>query len=407
MKLPLFSDEGNDTLPDQSAIKGATFAWHTRCREDSELRFIIMPYMFPLLIEFTVMASALALAIWDNCGHGMKPKRQEEQPDISDEESARRRTLYNRRMMRNFSVASISIDMMALDDISRRDHTCTDGTESAFDSVSNSASARSITTYPYNGKSGFVMGWITICAAVGLVIVCLYIMYSEDGVVMNIEHAIYGSNLALSTVCLIVIPITLKSMSALTFKDDEIKKLLEDVVKQDTTAYFKQNIHHKLDNYLVIITLLALFAFKIFSAIGAIEQEAYLLLADAIISMIMALVQSFFLMYSKNKRSKTEEHLKERPGRQGLEFLRSLNFALWLINTFLLKHPEAKRVQNLTYEYLPWSILSNVFQPLTILFYFHTMVCIADVLQQAYTDKYVGLVRKSKRRMGVYEPPDF
>ncbi len=387
---------------DKAAIQPATFAWHARCRKDSELRFIIMPYMFPLLIEFTVMASALALAIWDNCGHGMKP-REQDQPDISEEESARKRQLYNRRMMRNFSVASISIDMMALDEISRRDNT--DGTESAFDSVSNSASARSITTYPYNGKSGFVVGWITICAAVGLVIVCLYIMYSEDGIVLNIEYAIYGSNLALSTVCLAIIPFTLRSMSALTFKDDEIKKLLEDVVKQDTTAYFKQNIHHKLDNYLVIITLLALFAFKIFSAIGAIEQGAFLLLADSIISMIMALVQSFFLMYSKNKRSKTEEHLKERPGRQGLELLRSLNFALWLINTFLLKHPEAKRVQNLTFEYLPWSILSNVFQPLTILFYFHTMVCIADVLQQAYTDKYVGVIRRSKRPR--YESPDF
>lgn len=329
------------------------------------------------------MASTLALAIWDNCGHGLKTEN-----DVMDEEEERRRENLSSRM-RRFSVATIQLDMVGLDSPSREN-------SSVFD-PSDSISEKYHERHQYNRKGGFIFGWITICAVVGMVIVCLYIMYSVDGIAINIEYTIYGSNLALSMMCLTVVPFTLKNMSTLTFRDDEIKLMLE--MKSDPRSQFKHTIHHKLDNYLLIVTLLALFAFKMFSAIAAIEQESYLVLCDSIVSMTTALVQTFFLMYARNKRSKTEKHLETRPGRQGLEFLRCINFALWIINTFLLKHPEAKRVQNLTYEYLPWSILSNCFQPLTILFYFHTVVFVAEILRRAYTDKFVGVVRPSKRKI--------
>lgn len=372
----------------------ATYSWKNQCRKDSELRFIIMPYTFPLLIEFNVVASTLALAIWDNCGHGLKMPRDDTDEDGAEEEERRRE--YLARRIRSFSVATINVDMLSLE------NNCLDSPSSAsssfFDPSSDSISGKyKSTKYQYNRKGGFILGWLTICAIVGLVIVCLYIMYSVDGIAANIEYTIYGANLILSALCLAVVPPTLKSMSTLTFRDDEIKLMLE--MRHDTSAQFKHSIHHKLDNYLLIVTLLALFAFKIFSAIAAIEQESYLVLVDSIVCIVSALVQTFFVMYAQNKRSKTDEHLRTRPGRQGLELLRCINFALWLINTFLLKHPEAKRVQNSTYEYLPWSILSNTFQPLTILFYFHTVVCIAEIVGRAYTDKFVGLVRPSKKRM--------
>ena len=345
------------------------------------------------------MASTLALAIWDNCGHGLKIPKDESEDDI-DEEKGKKREFLARRM-RSLSVATIQIDMMALE------NTCLDSPSSSrdnnssvFDPSSDSVSGKNHDhNYHYNRKGGFILGWITICGIVGLVIVCLYIMYSVDGTAINIEYTIYGANLSLSAMCLVVIPLTMRSMSTLTFRDDEIKLMLE--LKHDTSAQFKHNIHHKLDNYLLIVTLLAFFAFKIFSAIAALEQRSYLVLTDSIVCMITALVQTFFVMYAQNKRSKTEEHLRTKPGRQGLEFLRCVNFALWLINTFLLKHPEAKRVQNTTYGYLPWSILSNTFQPLTILLYFHTVVYIAEIVRRAYTDKFVGLVRPSKRKIST------
>lgn len=363
---------------------GGSMYWNKQCRKDSELRFIIMPYTFPLLIEFNVMASTMALAIWDNCGHGLKVRLEDR--DGGDEE--RRRQIARR--VRKMSVTTIQLDMLGLD--SGED-------SSVFDASTDSVSGKyKQNKHQYNKKAGFICGWIiSVIVGMVLVIVCLYIMYSVDGIVITIEHAIYGSNLALSALCLAIIPFAFKRMSALTYRDDEIKLMLE--LKHESISQFKRNTRHKLDNYLLIVTLLASFAFKIFSAIAAIEQEAYLVLADSVVCMITALVQTFFIMWAQNKRSKTEEHLEQRPGKQELEFLRCLNFAMWLVNTFLLKHPEAKRVQNLTYEYLPWSILSNTFQPLTILFYFHTVVYIAEVLRRAYTDKFVGMIRPSKRKM--------
>ena len=385
----------NDTEILQSNAKSTPFSWNKKCRKDSELRFIIMPYTFPLLIEFNVMASTLALAIWDNCGHGLiSPKEGDD--DIVDEEGRKREVSSLRT--RNPSLATIQFDAITLEGPSLDSPAFgRDNNSSVFDPSSDSVSGKDhANKYQYNKKGGFILGWITICGAVGLVIVCLYIMYSVDGTALNIEYTIYGANLALSALSLVIIPLTMNRMSTLTFRDDEIKFLLK--MKHDKGTQFKHSNNHKLDNYLLIVTLLALFAFKIFSAIAAIEQESYLVLVDSIICMLTSLVQTFFIIYAQNKRSKTEQHLKTRPGRQGLEFLRCINFALWLINTFLLKHPEAKRVQNSTYGYLPWSILSNTFQPLTILYYFHTVVCIAEIIRRAYTAKFVGLVRPSKRR---------
>ena len=214
-------------MPNNLNSNGKAFTWSKQCRKDSELRFIIMPYTFPLLIEFNVMASTLALAIWDNCGHGLATTREEGDTDISEEEE-RKREIFARRM-RSLSVATIQIDAMVLE------NTCLDSpslskdnSSSVFDPSSDSISGKDhVNKYQYNKKGGFIFGWITICGTVGLVIVCLYIMYSVDGIALNIEYTIYGANLALSVMSLIVIPLTMKKMSTLTFRDDEIKFLLE------------------------------------------------------------------------------------------------------------------------------------------------------------------------------------
>lgn len=39
-----------------------------------------------------------------------------------------------------------------------------------------------------------------------------------------------------------------------------------------------------------------------------------------------------------------------------------------------------------------WTVISNVTEPLAILFYFHSVGCLADVIHHSFTDKYVGLL---------------
>jgi hypothetical protein len=39
-----------------------------------------------------------------------------------------------------------------------------------------------------------------------------------------------------------------------------------------------------------------------------------------------------------------------------------------------------------------WTVISNVTEPLAILFYFHSVGCLADIVRHAFTDKYIGLL---------------
>ena len=52
-----------------------------------------------------------------------------------------------------------------------------------------------------------------------------------------------------------------------------------------------------------------------------------------------------------------------------------------------------------TYGEMEWSVLSNIFQPLAILYYFHAMIVVAETIHNVYTSKFVGVVRQSKQRL--------
>ena len=122
------------------------------------------------------------------------------------------------------------------------------------------------------------------------------------------------------------------------------------------------------------------------------------ILADAIASIVHGFMQTSFLnWYACQKRAKSRQERTEKPGRQFLEFLRMLNLSLWLVNTFLLKQAQAKDLHHDIFGEGTWVIISNILQPLTILYYFHSMTCIAEVIVSSYTHKYVGIPRANKQ----------
>ena len=157
-------------------------------------------------------------------------------------------------------------------------------------------------------------------------------------------------------------------------------------------------VKHRIDQRLSTVTVLSLVALKIFCGISGADTHNEVLLADAIVSITFAVGQSLFLAYGENKRLETHSQAKESPGWSALQFLRIVNFALWVNNTILLKNPATKASMNTTFGFIEWAVLSNIFQPLTILYYFHAMITIADVLHHVYTTKFVGVIRQSKHK---------
>ena len=349
------------------------------CDEFSQFIHYVIPYLFPLMIEFSVMASTMCLSIWENCGNGLGRKAK------------RKHKLQSMRRHGENPLENVG------------ESTC-----SPYCNGNNMSPTKTPASYQpsgyYNSNIGFVLGWIVVAFTVVFVVIALYFIY-QDSLETTIEDMSYASNMALSCLFLIATPLTFYQMTPLTFKDEEIRRLrhMNRPASGDQPSEYK-GVHRSMDRQLLFQTFVALVIYKIMSMIAAYEHNSPIIFIDGVCSILMAFLQTFFVgWFAFQKRSTLVEHRQYKPGRQSLEFLRCGNFALWLINTFLLKNTLTKRVQYMTFGTTGWAIISNICQPLTILYYFHSMVVVANVITHSYSEKYIGLTRPSKyRRKSVY-----
>ena len=346
----------------------------TNCQQHSEIETIITPYAFPMLIEYCVVSTTMLLIVWENCGNGLVSQESVEKENsktdfsVGDGDSG-------------LSSNQTSDDLTAL-------------SEANGSTLYEIARTKKTTT-----QGGTVIGWFVLCVTLGLTVTSSYYLYTENKPNDFTEEIPYGMNIALSVFCLIASCIAFARMTQLSFYDEELQEAAEN---QKGIEFMRNQyscaVKHRMDQRLSTATLLSLVALKIFCGISAVDTHNEVLLADAIVSIIFAVGQSLFLAYAENKRLKTHSQVKERPGWSALQFLRIVNFALWVNNTFLLKNPATKASMNTTFGFIEWAVLSNIFQPLTILYYFHAMITIADVLHHVYTTKFVGVIRQSKHK---------
>ena len=243
----------------------------------------------------------------------------------------------------------------------------------------------------FNNHIGFGIGYLSLVLTATVIIIYI-IVINTVGYSQTVEDVIFIFDMIIKLIMVIAIPVTMYQMSVLTTKDMEIKKL-----RCGEHAKHGHSIVHVLDSNLLTVTFLAGLLFQMFTVVAAVLNESPFITADAIISMVLGNLQTFFInAYSNAKRSTKEEHHCQKPGRQGLEILRCSNLALWAFHTFIVKHPEAKRIHVNTFGFAAWTIISNITQPLNILYHFHAAACIAEIIHRAYTSKYLG-IRRIKR----------
>ncbi len=327
---------------------------------------MISPFTYPLLIMFCVMASNMLLEVWEKCGVGYKAKYH-----IS----------YQRQQ--SYDISEGRNDGLSVDSGQ------TETTMRTYSGVGYSSNEQF-----YNTNHGFILGYLVLMTVLVIIIIFMFDVYSEKYITIA-EYIAYCTNLVISILCMVTIPMAMYRMSVLTFKDEEIKGLRSKT--GGNTDFRKTRIATSLSKSLLSYTLVALMGFKMMTMIAAYEQENSLIFIDGIVSILMGHWQYMFInWYAFQKRTTTEYHRRTKPGRQELEFLRMCNLSLWLVNTFILKHPASKTMQKETFGGVAWAIISNISQPLTILFYFHSVICLAEVIVHSYSTKYIGLIRAHK-----------
>ena len=229
-----------------------------------------------------------------------------------------------------------------------------------------------------NTGTGFIRGWIVLLYALAMTVLFLYWTLADDLPDFDLVHWTYYESLGSQVLFILGLSVTLF----------QVRKLKSSDGHQQTEDGFQTHTAHAVDGYLLRLTSNAALTYKVLCIISAVYKEEWAIVAEGAASSIGILLQCFFLSEVMVKKVATTSHDRlHKPGRQGLEFLRLTNLALWLINTFILKNPRMKQVQYDVYGVEVWATISNILQPLLILYYFHCMTITAEIISEVSCSK--------------------
>ena len=301
---------------------------------------VISPYAYPLLIEFSVLAAGLFLSIWEQTA--TKHTKHPNETTTTDENND------------SIEKADPGDDKSINSDSTRPDES---------EVVTNAESI-----HYHNPGEGIFMGWIIVLGTIVFVILFTYESYRHSRYSSSFGAAVYGAHASLSSLQLVTVVYTAVRMTKMKRHEK------------------KQTTQEKREKYLLTVCFLSVVIYKVFCLVAGFVQDELIIIVDGFLTIFASIAQTAFInWFASTKRLARAKQRRYKPGRQGLELLRCTNVGLWLVNTFLLKTTVAKKPLEETIGYMTWIITSNVVQPLTILYYFHSIMCIATIIAEVHS----------------------
>ncbi|XP_047739391.1 proton channel OtopLc isoform X8 [Hyalella azteca] len=148
----------------------------------------------------------------------------------------------------------------------------------------------------------------------------------------------------------------------------------------------------ELDDILLMVSAFGLFAYAIFSAVAGslsayTEEPNLLVLVTSSLSILQVIIQMVFIKDTQRRQVRLPEHERTKPGRQIITFLLICNLAMWIVYTFETQKVEANPVQLEFFGKLAWTILLRCTIPLAIFHRFHSTVVLAAIWKNSYKSR--------------------
>ncbi|CAK9825902.1 Proton channel OtopLc [Anthophora retusa] len=152
---------------------------------------------------------------------------------------------------------------------------------------------------------------------------------------------------------------------------------------------FKAEEQSDLNDILLRVSGFGLFVYAVFSVIAgslaAFTHEPNLLvMLTGLLSVAQVILQMLFIADVSRRRVHLPEHDRSKPGRQVVTFLLICNLTMWVIYTFESQKVMANPVQLDFYGFLAWAIVQRVTLPLCIFHRFHSAVTFAEIWKTSY-----------------------
>lgn len=148
-----------------------------------------------------------------------------------------------------------------------------------------------------------------------------------------------------------------------------------------------------LDVLLANITTYGVFIYAIFGLIvggtNLSDQKHVMIFVSNGLLLIQATMQGMFIAEASKRVCTSRYQMLFKPGRQIVTFLLFANITLWLLDTFMTHNWMTQELQFSFYGFLAWGIISRLALPLLVFYRFHSAVVLIEIWKNTYRTKDV------------------
>ncbi|CAG0916537.1 unnamed protein product [Notodromas monacha] len=124
-------------------------------------------------------------------------------------------------------------------------------------------------------------------------------------------------------------------------------------------------------------------------ALDAGRLATGLTLATGLLMLAQCGLQTMFIVDASRRFARNSAQARDKPGREFVTFLIVANLAMWAVNTLETSRASAHPVHLQFFGEWAWTVIVHVSMPLAIFYRFHSTVCLCEVWTKAYKVRHV------------------
>ncbi|KAK9873107.1 hypothetical protein WA026_020836 [Henosepilachna vigintioctopunctata] len=282
------------------------------------------PYLFPFIIEYSLIGAAVIYVMWKHIGKNSK--------FVSEEDLEHR------------------LEVM----LSRR-------------AVALAHAQQNGRVDCVGASKGLFFGLLLLVGSLICLILFFVLIHQEQFSILAIYLADV-SHCALMGLSIIAIIIGFIRVQRLKFKTEEQTDLNDILLRVSAFGLFLYAVLSIIAGHLNAFT----------------KEPNMLVMITGCLSVVQVVLQLLFIADVSRRRVHLPEHDRSKPGRQVVTFLLICNVTMWIIYTFEIQKVEANPVQLEFYGFLAWAIVQRFTLPLCIFHRFHSAVTLAEIWKTSY-----------------------
>lgn len=282
-----------------------------------------MPYLFPFIVEYSLIAAAVTYIMWQSVGDDKIKKMEGKKLD--DDDSSKKRKGYWR------------VDCQS-------------------------------------ASKGLFLGLLCLVGGI-IIIIIFFVMKDSEEFRGEMFWIYYGAEIVILTFAIIASCgafVQIQKLSHSFNKPYKLDNLLSSITVFGSYIYALFGILSSM------VTI---------DPFGDLDIPSVLVFIQCSLLLVQVSFQSMIISEASRRICTTRAQQQAKPGRQIITFMLFANITLWVLDTFMTHRDITQGVQTQFFGLLAWGIISRISLPLLIFYRFHSCVVLVEIWKNTYRTK--------------------